>query len=167
MAASETGAAVAAAPRRESRAKPANGEATPAAADQTNANGVRRVLDRLAALAVPGLLGALGVVLWSVAGDLVAGVAANRDAIADLRAAVETLTVTVNERTADLWTGAQEEQRQMMQALIDTAQNEELIEAKAELRAHRERLEAMAIELAVDARRLDEIEAAQGEGESE
>jgi hypothetical protein len=51
----------------------------------------------------------------------------------------------------------------MMQALNDTAQNEELIEAKAELRAHRERLEAMAIELAVDARRLDEIEAALGE----
>jgi hypothetical protein len=147
------------------RSKPANGEANAAATDQANGAGARRVLDRLAALAVPGLLGALCMVLWSVAGDLLAGVAANRDAIADLRAAVERLTVTVNERTADVWTAAAEAQQRIIQALVDTAQNEALIEAKEELRLHRERLETMAIELAVDAGRLDAVEAALGEGE--
>jgi len=148
-------------PRAKLRAGEANGEASAKPAEA--GEGTRRVIDRLAALSVPVLLGALGIVLWSMLGDVAAGVDANRGAIAELQTAVENLAVTISERTANRWTAMQEEQQQLIQALVDTAQNEELIEAKTELREHRARLEAMAIELAIGARRLEEVEGAVGE----
>ena len=132
------------------------------ATDNSDANGTRPVVDRLATMVVPVLLGALGVVPWSLMGSIIDGVDANRAAIAELQATVENLAVTVGERTVDRWTATQEEQQQLIQALVDTAQNEQLIEAKAELREHRARLEAMAIELAIGTRWLDEIDAVNG-----
>jgi hypothetical protein len=127
-----------------------------------NGNGTRRVIDRLAELSVPVLLGALGMVLWSMLGGVVDGVDANRAAIIELKAAIENLTAMVDERTADLWTAAQEEQQQAIQVLVDQAQNEQLIDAKTQLQSHQSRLEAIAVELAVGDRRIDTLEGAVG-----
>lgn len=127
-----------------------------------NGNGTRRTLDRLAALSVPVLLGALGIVLWSMLAGVVDGVAANRAAIIELKAAVENLTAMVDERTNDLWTAAEEEQQQADQAVIDAAQNGQIVDARQQLQQHQSRIEAMAIELAVGDRRLDALEGAAG-----
>ena len=122
-------------------------------------NGTRRPIERLAAISVPVLLGALGIGLWSMLSSVVEGVRANQTAIIELRGAVEALTATVTERAADRWTAAQEAQQQVFQALVDTAQNEQLIDARAELKEHQLQLQAMAIELAIGDRRLDALEA--------
>ncbi len=125
-------------------------------------NGTRRVIDRLATLSVPALLGALGIVLWSMLAGVVEGVAANRSAIIELKAAVETLTAMVDERTNDLWTATQAAQQQVVQGLVDAAQNEQLTETRQQLQQHQSRLEAMAIDLAVGDRRLGALEDAAG-----
>ena len=87
------------------------------------ANGTRRVIDRLASIAVPILLGALGVVLWSLLTGVVEGVDSNQTAIVELQVAVENLTDLISDRTDDRWTATQDEQQQVIQALVDTAQN--------------------------------------------
>lgn len=124
--------------------------------------GTQRVLDRLALLSVPVLLGALGVVLWSLLNGVVEGVHANQDAIMELHAMVAELTATVEERTGDRWTATQEAQQQVIQALVDTAQNEQLLGTRETLGVHRDRLEALALDLAVSQRRLDSVEAMVG-----
>jgi hypothetical protein len=123
-----------------------------------NGNGTRRTLDRLAGLSAPVLLGALGIVLWNLLAGVVEGVDANRDAIIELRGAVEALAATVTERTGDRWTATQDAQQQVIQALVDTAQNEALIDAREQLRDHQARLEAIALELARSGRRVDTLE---------
>ena len=125
-----------------------------------NGNGTRRVLDRLASLSVPVLLGALGIVLWSMLAGVVDGVAANRSTIIELKAAIDNLTAMVDDRTQDLWTTAEAEQQQAIQAVIDAAQNEQIVDVKQQLQQHQSRIEAMAIDLAVGDRRIDTLEEA-------
>lgn len=120
--------------------------------------GVQNVLDRLALLAVPVLLGALGVVLWSLLNSVVDGVHENQEAIAAMQSSIGEIASALEERTGDRWTATQDAQQQVMQALVDSAQNEELIEAKEEVRAHRDRLEALALDLAVGLRRIETLE---------
>ncbi len=127
-----------------------------------NGNGTRRPLDRLATLSVPVLLGALGIVLWSMLAGVVEDVTANHSAIIELKAAIENLTAMVDERTHDLWTAAQEAQQQAVQTVVDAAQNEQIADAKQQLQQHQARIETMAIELAVGDRRLDALEGAVG-----
>lgn len=128
------------------------------ASQHSDSGGARRVLDRLAAVTYPTLLGALGIVLWSMLNGVVAGVRDSEAAIAGLRTTVENLATTVTERTGDRWTATQEAQQQVIQALVDTAQNGQLIEAKADLRQHQMRLEAIAVQMAVGDRRLEALE---------
>lgn len=124
----------------------------------SNGSGSSRVLDRLAAISYPALLGALGIVLWSMLSGVVAGLRDSEAAIAGLRTTVENLATTVTERTGDRWTATQEAQQQVIQALVDTAQNGQLIEARTDLRQHQMRLEAIAVEMAVGNRRLEALE---------
>ena len=130
----------------------------------SNGNGTsRRVLDRLAAVGFPVLLGALGLVLWTMLNGVVDGVRDSQTAIAGLRATVENLAAAIEERTTGVWTEAREAQQQVIQALIDATQNDQLMDAQAALRDHQARLEAYAIELALRGRQLDALEAAAGE----
>lgn len=118
----------------------------------------QRVIDRLALISVPVLLGALGIVLWSLLNGVIDGVRSNERAIVALEATVGEMQATLSEAASDRWTSTQEAQQQVIQALVDTAQNEELIEAKEDLRAQRTRLEAMAIDLAGNQRRIETLE---------
>jgi ABC-type lipoprotein export system ATPase subunit len=130
----------------------------------SNGNGTsRRVLDRLAAVGFPVLLGALGIVLWTMLNGVVIGVRDSQTAIAGLRATVEHLAAAIEERTAGVWTEAREAQQQVIQALVDATQNNQLMDAEATLRDHQARLEAYAIELALRGRQLDAIEAGAAE----
>lgn len=120
-------------------------------------NGARRALDRLAGISAPVLLAALGVVLWSMLAGVVEGVAENHGAIIELRAAVDNLTDTVTEQTADRWTATQETQQQALQALIDAAQNQQLVDAEELLRQHQTRLEQLLVDVTLGFRRLDDL----------
>ncbi len=123
-----------------------------------NGNGGQRVIDRLALIAVPVLLGALGVVLWSLLTGVIDGVRSNERAIVALETTIDEMRSTLADAAADRWTATQDAQQQVIQALVDTAQNEELIEAKEELREQRSRLEGIAVELATDERRIEALE---------